>query len=198
MNLSQIETIANIVESVFIAFAAVLAGAWALYQFFTLKRIDQARAEVEKLKRELKQQSVADVTMDAEIIRSSEGVFISVEVKIHNLGNRTELINLEESCLSATKVLKSTESFVNFSPEMIEGYRDPRTAREEASLLPGETQTETYLICVENPGIYYLDLEIQGSHESNEEYKKILSSVGKKMEKDERFVWYISKSIVVT
>lgn len=164
MTLEHFKDVAAAIESIAIAVAVLGGGAWALYRFFSLRAIEQARADLEQARRSLRERGVLELTMHAEQITSALGHFIAVRVTLKNVGSGSETIQWSSNNLRATKVVSIEDGLLQYSKENFHGQRN--VVITDSTLRPEEILTVPLLIPVPEPGIYYLDFFVQCSSQT--------------------------------
>lgn len=154
MTYTEFGDLASAIQSLIITAAVLVGGGWALFRFFSLRSIDQARTELEAARRTLRERGVVEVTLDANQITSDFGHLIAVVVTLKNVGSGTEVIDWSSTELDATKVTAIAGTTLKFSEVSIQGQRE--TQFTSSTIVPGETLRESFLLPVLESGIYYL------------------------------------------
>ena len=88
----------SIVFQGFATGAAILVGSiWALFRFFSLREVEQVKLRLKKEQRELKEQPVVDLTMQADQASLDEnyGLYVSITVFAKNNGTQVARLAYE-------------------------------------------------------------------------------------------------------
>jgi hypothetical protein len=165
MPLEDFKNLAAGIQSLLVGVAVLIAGAWTLFRFFSLKEVNKAKAELEKAKRELQQRGQLRVEMRATQIFSSDRAekYINVSLIVTNLGNRTEVIRWRDSRFSAALVSKGADGALHFGDEIHAHVHSLHVALEASTIDPGVSDTYAFLISVESEGVYFVESSLAGS-----------------------------------
>jgi len=165
MTYAEFSDLADTIQSLAIAVAVLVGGGWALFRFFSLRAIDQARTDLESARRTLRERSIVEVTLDADQITSDFGHLIAVVITLKNVGSGTEVTDWSSSVINATKVSGIAGTTLQFSEVPILGQR--KTATRSSTLVPGESWRNSFIIPVLESGIYYLFFSVDCSPEES-------------------------------
>lgn len=186
----QLADVASAFESAALGLAALVGGAWALFQFRVLKKVKKALSELEIERENTKliaaQAKLAELQLERrgaltfsithEIVPAPPSVSRAILVKVAatNIGNRTEPLNLAKTLLAAVPIRQK-----NGRPDLAEpqdaavGLLAHRTDGVGA-VEPGETLDFTSLVYLPSPGLYMLHFQSVSSREDIAEYAKAL------------------------
>lgn len=164
------------IQSIAIALTVLVGGLWALFRFFSLRSIKQARLELEVAERSLRERGILDIQLEVSQLFSELGSFIAVKVTITNVGTGMEVINWSSSGVYALRVESIVGDALTFSETSLRGHRGRRM--ENSSIAPGETTRPALLIPVQEPGIYYVYFSAEASRKETELSLKELSKIG--------------------
>ena len=111
MELGQFKDLAAGIQSILVAIAVLVGGAWALFRFFSLKEVKKATAELQKIRQELQSRGHLQITIDAKDLHSKEpkSSYINLTLTITNVGNHAEVIRWSESRIVAAPVSQGSE-----------------------------------------------------------------------------------------
>lgn len=143
-------------QSLALTIAAIGAGIWALFTFNALRLRDKARAEIERINTELRQQAVVDIKVCADqlAIPDDDSLYLNIEVTLKNVGNRnTHLVSLD-SPLSVEEMRWSDDSLIvsqSFKLFTALNY----------VLRVGNRQKFPYIVRVEKPGLYRIRFAVE-------------------------------------
>lgn len=179
MSLEDFKNIADGVQSLIVSIGVLIGGAWALFRFRTLKDIEKARADLEKLKRDLLERGHLKVQMEASQFDAPDGSvqYINIILTITNVGNRTEIIRWLDSKVGAALVVRDDGS-VRLGPEIRAQIISLYMNLSASTIDPGNTEQYGFLVPIENVGTYFLEPLIVGSPEEMTTTKKKVQSVG--------------------
>ena len=165
MSLEDFKNLAAGIQSVSVALAVLIGGAWALFRFFSLKEVKKATTELEKTKRELQQRGHLQIEMQATQMFSSVCAekYINVSLKVSNVGNRTEVIRWLDSKLGAAPVRMGTSGEVQLGEQIRVQVHSIHRDRDASTIDPGIPQTFAFLIPVETHGVYFIQSSLAGS-----------------------------------
>ena len=175
MDFEQFSYLASAIESLVLAVAVIGGGVWALYQFRSLRKIETARTELEKVRRSLRERVVLNITMEpSQLTRSDSARYISVKLDIENTGSRTEVINWRDSKLLITKATIDEDGRKIFGDSIHVDHDLPGIGASASAITPGQTESFQFLVSVSEPGVYHLLFQAETSPEeaslSDEEY----------------------------
>jgi len=117
MTVAQWAQLADAVQSFTVAVAVLAGGAWASYQFITLRSVAKARADLEKARveidearRRLHERGILNLLIEHEVLPDPAGSSRRVVAVVHmeNSGNRTQVIDWESSGFTAIPVATDT------------------------------------------------------------------------------------------
>lgn len=156
MTFGELKDLAAAIQSFAIATAALVGGAWALFRFFSLRTVEQARTELERVRRALQERGIIDIELQAAQMQWEQCYAIAVRVKLTNRGTGTEVIDWSSSFLRAAKAMPSArpDAGCDFDENWILGQRP--MGFSDTSLAPGECREHSFLVPVPEVGIYYL------------------------------------------
>lgn len=148
----------------FAAGAAVLVGAiWALFRFWSLREIAQAKLKLEKDYRELKErQPVINLTMKAEQVcmQGGNSFFITALVTAKNNGTNIARIAYEDDpplgVFSTVFPPDGPPTFQEQLREHVRSAKNPNNFAKTTIIRPGQVQEIPFLIKVPSPGWYFL------------------------------------------
>jgi hypothetical protein len=155
---------AQIAQSLALAIAVLGGGGWALFQFLSLHSIAKARADLEAARRALRQRGLLNMSLDYKAIAEpakSERCLVCT-VGIRNVGNRTEVLNWQESRLTARGLDPS--GLPSAGGQLIMGV-GPRELGDliYSSIAPSEKHRMVFALSVPGPGLYFLDFRAVGT-----------------------------------
>jgi hypothetical protein len=154
-------------NSIILALAVLIGGAWTLYTFSSLHKKQLAELDFEQRK----VRPVVQITMDASIYEATidnfadehtppkPALFIKVKVGVANTGNRPTILNLENS-LVVSRIVSGTGT-----DAIQRGTRSFNVLGAEAKirtilLAPGNKTEFLYLVDVKNSGIHTIEFHI--------------------------------------
>lgn len=158
MDHDKFNKIASGIQALVVAIAVVIGGIWTLYTFASLNQIEKASADLEQSRRDLRERGILDIKLEPKQISNVKDRFryITIDVTLHNTGNRTEIINWDKSGIAATQVNVNAAGQVVFGMTSKAKYVIPGQDIPSSSILPGQIRKMPFLITVKNPGIFYL------------------------------------------
>lgn len=148
----------------FAAGAAVLVGAiWAVFRFWSLREIAQAKVKLEKEFLELKErQPIIDLTMKAEQAATQEGnsFFVVAQVTAKNNGTNIARLAYEgEPPLGVFSIEFPSGGppiFHEQQREHVRSANNPSKFAKTTIVRPGQVQEIPFLLKVPSPGWYFL------------------------------------------
>ena len=155
--------LANIFQG-FATGLAILTGAiWAVFRFWSLREIAQAKLKLEKETREIKErQPVIDLTMKVEQPAEQNGdcFFLIAQVLAKNNGTKTARLAYEgKTPLGVFSIQFQPDGQPIFQEQQREHVRlasNPTKFASTTIVRPGQVQEIPFLIKVSTPGWYFL------------------------------------------
>lgn len=177
---------------------AVLVGAiWAVFRFWSLREMAQAKVKLEKELRELKErQPIIDLTMKAEQVAAQNGdsFFITAQVTAKNNGTKIARLAYEgDPPLGVFSIEFPSDGSTIFKEKLREGVRlafNPNNFAKTTIIRPGQIQEIPFLVKVSSPGWYLLAFRVVQFEEKD---RKLLHEAGVL---DHRSVSWTAKSYI--
>ena len=156
-------------QSLAVAFGVLIGGVWTFFVFNATLHVQNAKAQLEKINRELQEQAKLEVTVDVEHIEKNEGLWYVVgEVQIANRGNRGTYLQVTDrtltlsraklSPLQGTVLLEETRPILMYiAPPVEEGKMGMALGRHFS--LPGRTVRYPFAVPVANVGLYLIQFQ---------------------------------------
>lgn len=161
MTFDHFSELASGIESLVIAAAVLLGGAWTLIRFSALKAIRKAKAELEAVERGLMQRGILDIDIVASNLHQQDLALhrLLVKVKVKNIGDRTEVLVWDTVSIKAIPV--DTPRLADEPPsESGKGQSVHNAAQNldntSESILPGQTRIFPFVISLHAPGLYLI------------------------------------------
>jgi hypothetical protein len=132
MNAETFSEIASGIQSLVVAAAALAGGVWALYRFGSLKEVEKARAELERVGKSLLERGIFDIQVKAKQLSAvaNSHCYVVVNAVVHNSGNRTEVIDWSKSGIYVTHVSSDAHGHLQLSQTLGLNYVVPgKTSR---------------------------------------------------------------------
>ena len=164
-------------QSLAVATAVIVGGAWSLYTFDVLGARDRAAAELERIQQDIDQQATVQVDIDAEQVAlpaagvsDDPGRYIVARVSVKNTGNRDTVFDFSKRPLGVARVLNPGQGPVpTVGPRSrygvpivpVLGWPGPPDGEPSAygevnnrGIYRGETWHQEFLVKVSGPGVY--------------------------------------------
>ena len=165
MSPEDLKNLAAALQSAVICIGILVGGGWAMFTFLSLKTVDKARAELDKVKRDLASRGMIEVRMTAVFLRASDGTgnYIQVRLELKNVGNGVEVIRWGESTVRAARVLygKQGTPFLELASTGYHLYIDSEVIFQ--TVAPGATENTTFLVPITQNGTYLIDAQMLAS-----------------------------------
>jgi hypothetical protein len=179
MTLADFKDLTEAIQALVVTAAVLAGGVWALYRFWSLKELDKAKAELQKISHEIERSGTLNFSLTARPIHPREGIpgyFVQVDVLITNVGRKTEALDLAQGFLYTAPVIGAAKNTVDFGEGFHTRLTGWKEAPETASFAPGEVKLVPFLVPVADPGLYYIAIFIMGSPEearrTTEEFRR--------------------------
>ena len=165
MNLGDFKDLAGGIQSLAVALGVFIGGGWALYRFWKLQSIAKARADLEKVKRELMSRGILQTEIQvSELAPESENCsFIHLVLTITNVGSGTEVINWRDATIQAARILCDVRGSTRTEEPISAQYLRIGSQMVFTTTHPGQTCQHSFLIPVKQNGVYIVDAMIPGS-----------------------------------
>jgi hypothetical protein len=170
VSLETVKTLADAIQSIVIAAGILIGGAWALFRFRALKDLEKATAELEKAKRDLAERGNLKIELKPTQfhVEGDPKLFVTVELTLTNVGNRTEVIRWADSRVSVAHLICSASGEIQKGPAIESRLRSVYEPIVASTIDPGTSSTYAFLFPLEVPGLYLLDADLKGSPEETE------------------------------
>jgi len=162
MSLADWEHLAKIFQG-FATGAAIIFGAlWALFRFWSLREIKQAKLRIKKEQRELQEQPIINLTMTTKqvSVEGDDGLYISVSVIAKNSGTQIARMAYEgHPAIGVFLIEYSIDGEPTFHKKQALHVRlasDPNEFAKTTIVRPGQTQEIPFLIKLTSPGLYFI------------------------------------------
>jgi hypothetical protein len=182
MTLEEFRNLAQGIQAIFIAIAAIIASGWAIYTFRSLLSVKKAEAELTKIHTEidkikLEQIKVQNELKDTPMVLAEIKPFllgsieennlcIHIKLRVQNTGNTPEHFGWGDSSVKAALVENIGDDHLDLSKTIL-GILGRITGNfDGVALWPGEEIFEEFLIPVRQHGIYVIFVSIIVSPES--------------------------------
>ena len=177
MSTEDFRNVAAGIQSLFVVIAIAAGGVWALIRFRALNTVEKARAELEKTKQELHPRGVVNVEINLSQLNcpAGGGSFISVALKLTNVGTKAEVVDWIKSTVNAMQVGHKNGKLDALGE--LHGNLIRTASIASSTLMPGESIGQTYVICVKRDGIYLVDVRLAASPQAVLEHTLVASHV---------------------
>ena len=179
MTLEEFKNLAAGFQSLTIAAAVVIGGAWALYRFLSLKTIEKARADLERTKRQLQARGLLQLELSARELFMPENdvMLIELRIAVTNVGTGPEILNWNESSVTAARLTHDSE--LKVGTEVQGRYLTTDSSPlYGCSIHPTQIEGFSFVISVTEPGLYLIEARISGSPEEAQHTKNEAESGG--------------------
>jgi hypothetical protein len=158
--------IASGVQSIIVAAAVLVGGGWALFVFEAELRVDNAQAQLVKLKRELETRPVLDISIDAKQVDPDalRHRILMVTVVVSNKGTRDVDIDVSRAPLRATRIILPETGDPVYGDSVSSAFyatseTDAQKMEKLHTLLArvGDTDRIQGLLNVGTPGLYLIE-----------------------------------------
>ncbi len=158
MGYERFNRIATGVQALVVAAAVVVGGGWTLYRFEMLEEIERGRAELEQIRRDLRERGILNLTMRVSTLAEDGAAtrFARVEVSAENVGDRTELIEWAKSGVTVSRVRVGSDGALVYAQPVTVGYGTPLAEGPSSTILPGQTRVFEFLVPLSAPGTHYV------------------------------------------
>ncbi|HEY9202630.1 MAG TPA: hypothetical protein VIQ81_13640 [Gammaproteobacteria bacterium] len=189
MTIEEFRNLAQGIQAVFVALAAIIASGWAVYTFRSLlsvqkakieltkieKEVEKSSIELRKIQNELKSNPLLNIIMDASSIGDIENnsFGLLVKLRLKNIGNTHEIIDWQETWVKASLVSGVQDERLNKSSPISGLIGRIYNVESGHLLLPTEEHCEEFFIPIREHGIYLIESNIFVSEKTEIIYKAI-------------------------
>jgi len=165
MNLDALHTLADTLQSFAIGLGVLSGGVWTLYTFRSFHTSLRSRAELLKIERELKEQAVVTVDVDAAqaALPDDPRRFIQVSARLENHGNRNLRLDFGHDVLRVARVdtdeaqgLAAT-SVICSPAKAVDADSGTLYDLEYTVVRAGQRRSHPFWVCVPDPGLYLIE-----------------------------------------
>jgi hypothetical protein len=197
MNLTDFKDLAQGIQSLAVAAAVVAGGIWAIYRFWSLRELDKAKVELERLRKTMTERGTLNISVTARSLSrpNGDGYYIELMASLSNVGNRTEVLNWSDGGVYTAPVEGQAKGNVIFGDWIETNLVGLRGVRISSALAPAETRIYPFIIPIDNPGLYYVAFAVVGTPEEMEQAMKEHDKVSKEKPGDIR--WFAETYVVV-
>jgi len=158
--------IAGGIQNIVLSIAIIIGGGWTLYVFDAEYRVDNAKFQLEKIKREITEQINVEIKLDIDYIKTetSNDRYLIGLVHFFNHGSVYSVLNILEASLKLTKVEIDKDDNILFGKTIKSKlYCDPGHDVAGTSAIPGVDNSDSFVFKVETPGLYLISVIIPKS-----------------------------------
>jgi hypothetical protein len=162
----NLKNLASVIQSLVVSIGLILGGIWTLLTFRIFALKDKAEAELQKIKQELSQSPVIQISMQAKQkdISQDSNRYIEVDVVVENKGNKAANIKLSDNTpLTIARVEVSSENKVSEQTKNdipIYYVEENIQTLVKIKLRPGFSESYSFIARVDQPGIYLLTFKL--------------------------------------
>ncbi|WP_438404315.1 hypothetical protein [Aeromonas hydrophila] len=177
MTILEIKNLAAAFQSISLVIAIVIGGGWALFQFFSMRNIEKAQAELKKLQHETNVHGVIELSIIAKYLSSYEDLVV-IKVSLKNIGVNPECINLKKS-----QVVLAPIGHENFNAQSVESeihaiHQGVDHINSFMIVNPGEEISLKYLASNVSHPLYLVQAMFSGSILETDYQTKIAAQSG--------------------
>ena len=173
----RFQKIAAGIQSLLVSIALLVGGGWTLYAFTSQLQIENSRAQLAKLKRELSESPrlELDLTVSSlSVSRSSKHRYFECRLTVKNVGTKSTVMKFSEKSivLSQVKLLGRGELQWKIAQNLVVPTLGVDGAQSDlASLVvhPGTKNEATWVIEIDSPGLYVLGVQSERSRSETKE-----------------------------
>lgn len=183
------------IQSIVITLAVVIGGIWTLYVFNSQLQVENAHAQLQKLKRELNSQPNIEVLVQTETIQipETEIRYITGDFKFRNSGTRNTVIKLSAKPIMLSKVSIDIKGDINLNKLYeVSSYSAHDLRIRELTVYPNMESLLPFIVRVDKPGLYFISVV---SNKSDIEKEVAVQAGGDPSLMDD--IWGASKFIYV-
>ncbi|MCZ6690092.1 MAG: hypothetical protein O7H41_10845 [Planctomycetota bacterium] len=164
MTLDQFESLASGIESAAVVLALFAAGTWAYFRFRAFGEAEKAKADLNALKRSLREQSVVNIDLEASRLACSDdlGRWLLVRVTLKNEGNRLEILAPHAERLEVRRVNRRDSEAPSLG-DALSGTLSDSNPLHGHSILPAESISHCFLVPLAENGIYLVSYDAKMS-----------------------------------
>lgn len=159
MNLSEFKELSESIQSLTVSIGIIIGGIWAIYRFLKLKEIDKAKSELLQLKQQIEEKATIKLDVNIEKLDNNEGCITIVSIKIINIGNRTEILDIKKSHAKVLKIDSNGDQIGNPIEGKLTGVN---SFINSASISPNEEKIFPIIFKL-NSGNYFFEFFVDGS-----------------------------------
>ncbi len=176
----EFQTLASGIQSIAVTIAAIVGGIWAIYRFWSLRELTKAEAEIESLRRSLRERGTIKVALTTKNFcePTSKAKYVLVRAEYSNVGSRPEVLDWKVGRLWSARLSEIKDGiplFDNWTQSFLVDHDGLTIA---SVLAPGEINTCEFLVPTPSAGIYLLDLQVPGSAEETYETMQLRAKLG--------------------
>ncbi len=166
MDFENFNNLASGIQSLMVAVAVLIGGGWALYQFVSMKTLAKARADLEKVKRELHERGVIEVTLNPTFLPAPDPQvigFIHLVIELKNVGTGTEVIRWDETTFRLAKLDYDENRGASVQEKTVGKFLRVGIIPTYSTIAPKQTLHHSAVVAVQEPGVFLIDAQIIGS-----------------------------------
>ena len=146
-------------QAIVLSAAAAIGGVWAIYTFHAQLQVESAKAQLEKLRRDMLEQANLEIAIDASVLKppSASERYIIGQLKVRNSGNTNSRLQIPREAIHlarATIEENGTTSLKELSKtqfHLASGF-----PLDSLSIYPGMGATASFALKVSEPGLYLI------------------------------------------
>ncbi|MFC1523592.1 hypothetical protein ACFL6N_02250 [Thermodesulfobacteriota bacterium] len=170
MTLCDFENLAGGIQSIVIALGLLTGGLWALFRFQAFRETEKARAELNKLKREIVERGVIKITLNPSVIKSDTKKYIKLDMEVKNTGNRNELLDWNNGSIKLVRCKWKEDGACQFCDWQDLFFEFTKGVPANTLIRPNQVSSFGYISKSITCGIYNVEAIIPGSPETITEH----------------------------
>ncbi|WP_162046498.1 hypothetical protein [Vibrio taketomensis] len=177
MTIIEVKNLASAFQSIALVLAICIGGGWALFQFFSVRTIEKAKAELRKLQLETRSHGILQISVTSRAISSYPGTVI-VDIHMKNIGTNAETIDLEKSKVTLGPVGTGNFNALSVKATVNAMHQGVDNVLVFTILHPGEEQIIKYIATGLSHSTYLVQASFVGSPSETEYQSNIAKQSG--------------------
>ncbi|MBD0785795.1 hypothetical protein HUO09_05540 [Vibrio sp. Y2-5] len=162
MTILDVKNLAAALQSFALVIAIVIGGGWALFQFFSIRSIEKAKAELMKLQHETNVHGIIEVSMQTKYLSAYDNLVV-IKVSLKNIGVNPECIDLKRSQVVLAPVGDGNMDEKSVKGEITAVHQGVDQVTSFIIVNPGEEKVINYLASGVIHSLYLVQAMFSGS-----------------------------------
>lgn len=193
MSITEFKELCESIQSLVIAVGVIIGGVWAIYRFLRLMEIDKAKSELLQIKQQIEERGTIKLDVSIEKLVDNNHFIVIANVKIVNIGNRVEVLDLADYDANVFKIDVNADAIGNAVKGKLTGVN---LFVKNISISPNEEKNFPFIFKL-NSGNHFFEFLVTGSIYETNRHLEAVKNLDIPFE-NQKAKWAVTKYFSVT